>query len=111
MAETYLEIQQQIAALQARAVEVRKAEVAAVIADIKSKIKAYGITGAELGFGAVAVAKPVAKSSATPKTPAPPKYKDPASEATWSGKGRKPRWILAWETARRSLDELLITRV
>jgi DNA-binding protein H-NS len=43
------------------------------------------------------------------KPKALPKYAHPESlETTWTGKGRKPNWILEHIDAGKSLDELLI---
>lgn len=40
---------------------------------------------------------------------APAKYKDPnGSEKTWSGRGRKPLWVLAYLEAGGVIDDLLI---
>ena len=45
----------------------------------------------------------------TPKSKAPPKFRDPAnSESTWTGRGRKPLWVLAALESGKSLDDLLI---
>lgn len=39
----------------------------------------------------------------------PPKYRNPSdSSETWTGRGRKPRWVEEWLTAGKSIDELLI---
>lgn len=46
---TYSELMAQAQALMAQAEQARKAELAAVIADIKAKMKEYGITVADLG--------------------------------------------------------------
>ena len=36
------------------------------------------------------------------------KYKDPASGAKWSGRGRAPLWIVAGEKAGKKRESLLI---
>lgn|SRR5690625_859189 len=38
----------------------------------------------------------------------PPKYRNPATGQTWSGRGRSPRWIVEAEQQGRSRDEFLI---
>lgn len=44
-----------------------------------------------------------------PVSKAPPKFRDPAnSESTWTGRGRKPLWVLAALEEGKSLDDLLI---
>lgn len=37
-----------------------------------------------------------------------PKYRDPASGKTWSGRGRTPRWLTTAEEQGHSRDEFLI---
>ncbi len=52
--------------------------------------------------------KPVtAKLASTPKAPLPVKYRHPSNkELTWSGRGRKPRWVEAWLANGGALDAL-----
>jgi len=40
----------------------------------------------------------------------PPKYKNPETGATWSGRGRPPRWIVDAEAAGHTRDEFLIEK-
>jgi len=48
------------------------------------------------------------KASA-PKKKAPPKYRNPEDDSsTWTGRGRKPLWVLAALESGKSLDDLLI---
>lgn len=38
-----------------------------------------------------------------------PKYANPANESeTWTGRGRKPRWVVAALDAGKAMDDLLI---
>jgi DNA-binding protein H-NS len=40
----------------------------------------------------------------------PPKYRDPAEPSqTWSGRGRKPKWVLEREAEGRALESMLIS--
>lgn len=43
-----------------------------------------------------------------PKNKGVPKYKDPASNATWTGKGRKPQWYLDLEAQGKDMAGFLI---
>lgn len=114
---SYKDIQKQIATLQKQADEARKKEVAAAIADIRAKMDEFGLTTADLqkgagkstaktgrGKGAGKAAPRAARSASAPQ----PKYKDPVSGSTWSGRGRKPGWIIAALEQNKSLDEFLI---
>jgi DNA-binding protein H-NS len=94
---TYSAIKEQIARLEKQAEALRKTEVAGVIARIKEAIKTYGLTAADLGLGRGAVkigwaseAKPDKKTSTTIGVP---KYHDPKSGKTWTGRGTPPAWI------------------
>src|SRR5690625_1656377 len=42
------------------------------------------------------------------KRTVPPKYHDPDTGQTWTGRGRTPRWLVAAEEQGRHRDEFLI---
>ncbi|AEK62149.1 H-NS histone family protein [Collimonas fungivorans] len=67
---TYKELQAQIEQLRKQAEELRQAEIADVITEIKTKMQEYGITGADLGLMGK---KRIIKTSPAmePETPAP----------------------------------------
>jgi DNA-binding protein H-NS len=95
--KTYSDIKAEIAKLEKQAEAARKAEVAGVVAKIKTAIVAYGLTAADLGFGrgaAKAARASKAKSSKKATTAiGTPKYRDPKSGKTWTGRGKPPTWI------------------
>ena len=99
---TYSELMAQAQALMAQAEQTRKDELASVIADIKAKMKQYGITVADLG-GAAGTKKP-AKS----KSKAPAKYKGPNGELWAGGPGRKPEWVREALAAGTSIEDYRI---
>lgn len=37
-----------------------------------------------------------------------PKYRDPATGATWTGRGLKPKWLAAYVSAGRAVEEFAI---
>src|SRR5580698_8933864 len=39
-----------------------------------------------------------------------PRYRNPETSETWSGRGKQPRWLTTAMEAGRSLDELLINK-
>lgn len=100
----YSELVAQAQALMAQAEQARKAELAEVIADIKAKMKQYGITAADLG-GATSSSS---KKSGSAKSAAPAKYRGPNGELWAGGPGRKPEWVRAVLAQGKSLDEYLI---
>ncbi|MEX3956094.1 H-NS family nucleoid-associated regulatory protein [Trinickia sp. EG282A] len=88
----YAELKAQIAKLQAQADEVRRAELADVIADIQQKIAEFGLSARDLGF-AEAPRRGRPRKGSAQKAPLPAKYRDPKTGATWSGRGRVPGWM------------------
>ncbi len=83
---TYKQLTEQLAKVQAQMAAAREKEVAATIQQIKERIAEYGITAEELGFSS--------RRSTSRKTGGlPPKYRDPKTGATWSGRGRAPGWL------------------
>lgn len=81
---------------------------AALIAAEKAA-KAHGYSLAELS-GVKAprkAAKPAAKKDGRSKVA--PKYKNPENESeTWTGRGRKPKWVEAYLAAGGDLENILI---
>ena len=103
---TYLEILAQIETLKQQAEVLRRDELAEVIADIRQKIRDYDLTAADLGLVA---AQPATRPAATGKRPgAKPKYRNPDTGETWSGRGIMPRWLKAEVEAGRDRAAFLI---
>ncbi|RQU83925.1 H-NS family nucleoid-associated regulatory protein [Burkholderia cenocepacia] len=94
---TYLELKAQADALAQQAEEARLAEVKNIITKMREQIAEYGITADQL-FGRRRV------SAASARAPLPPKYRDPKTGATWSGRGKAPGWI-----AGKKRERFLIT--
>lgn len=97
----YAELKAQIAKLQAQADEARRTELDNVIEEIRSKIAEYGLTAQDLGFAVAA-----RRGRPPKKAPLPPKYQDPKSGNTWSGRGKPPKWI-----AGKNRERFLIEHV
>src|SRR5438105_9281931 len=93
--KTYAAIQAEIARLQRQAESARKTKIAGVVGRIKEAIAAYGLTADELGFGARRSGQNAVGSRTTARTSiGVPKYRDPASGKTWTGRGKPPLWIV-----------------
>jgi DNA-binding protein H-NS len=74
----------QLAELQAQIEEEKETGRAEAIEQIRALMDAYSLTPEDLG----------AKTKLGPKKhKAGPKYRDPATGATWSGVGREPLWL------------------
>lgn len=104
---TYLELKEQGEKLLAQAEEMREKEIADVIADIREKVRLYGLTAEDLGFArggpgrGGARGKPAAPAAAI-------KYRGPNGE-TWSGgRGRKPQWVTQALSEGRNLEEFAV---
>ena len=83
---TVAQLLAQKAALEAQIEAARKAENSEAIAKVKALIAEHGLTQQDV-FGASV--KRARKASGS----VPPKFKDPISGATWSGRGKAPKWI------------------
>lgn len=101
---SYSELMNQAQALMAQAEQVRKQELAAVIADIKAKMKEYGITAADLG-GAAASGRKAPKAKAEAREA---KYRGPNGETWAGGLGRKPEWVRAILAAGKNIEDFRI---
>ena len=84
---TLKEIDAQLAALQAQREEVRKNELKNVVDQVRSLVAEYGLSELDVF--------PPARGgrSAAAGSKVAPKYRDPATGATWTGRGKAPKWI------------------
>ena len=98
------ELQADIAkAIEERAEQERKA----VLAEMEELARQKGFAGIEavLGSQSGSVSKPRKRGTV------PPKYRNPANaDETWTGRGRKPKWVVAALEAGSSLDDFLIDK-
>jgi DNA-binding protein H-NS len=85
----YEELQAKIADLQAQAARVKEEEKEQAIGMARTMISAYGITAKDLGLDKA----PKVKTGPKPGNKVAAKYRDPQSGATWSGRGKTPKWI------------------
>jgi DNA-binding protein H-NS len=82
-------------ALDRQLAEAKEQETQHVLGEIVQKMREYGITPDEL-MGRKPSAQPAESS---------PKYRDPVSGSTWSGRGRAPAWI-----ADKDRNEFLVDK-
>lgn len=87
MAEKYKALKAQLDALQERTEAARLAELEAVVAQVRELVAEYGITEDQI-FG-----RKRTRKAASPTTAAEPRYLNPKTGETWSGRGRAPLWI------------------
>lgn len=98
---TYTDLINQAQALMAQAEQVRKQELANVIADIKAKMKEYGISLEDLGGSST-------RKAAGGKSKAPAKYRGPNGELWSGGPGRKPEWVKSVLAAGKNIEDFRI---
>ena len=79
---------------------------AQVIASVRETIQAYELSATDLGF----VGKTSLKQCAAgdKRNVVAPKYQDPDSGKTWTGRGKSPAWLNAQLAAGREKQEFLV---
>ncbi|MEK7913537.1 H-NS histone family protein [Burkholderia contaminans] len=81
----YRELKAQADELMRRAEEARQAELETVLQEVRARVAEYGLTPRQV-FG-----RDGSRSRRSAATA--PKYRDPNTGSTWSGRGREPAWI------------------
>ncbi len=110
-----LKIEKEISRLQKQAQALRARQRAPIITSIIRSMREYEITPEEIAtaFNKNRAARNVRTGAGSDvKTKAPqkvaPKYLDPATGNTWTGRGKTPRWIVQAEADGRERTEFLI---
>ncbi|WP_080750666.1 H-NS family nucleoid-associated regulatory protein [Comamonas testosteroni] len=93
---SYKELLAQRAELEQQIAAARKAELAGAVQEIRKLIDAFGLTESDI-FSATKHKRSSAGS------PVAPKYRDPSTGQTWTGRGKPPTWI---KDKDRSLFEI-----
>lgn len=84
---TYQELKAKAEDLLRQAEAAREAELETVLAEVRARVAEYGLTAEQI-FGRKRRAQGRRSGDAVA-----PKYRDPKTGATWSGRGREPSWI------------------
>ena len=106
-----LKIQKEITRLQKQAQALQAKQRTPVIASIVRSMREYDISPEDI---TAAYNKKKATRAGTPraadavKRTVPPKYKNPQTGATWTGRGKAPRWIADAEAEGKSREQFLI---
>lgn len=82
----YAELLRQREELDQRIEEVRKSEMVAAIAQVRQIVAEFDLTPED-------VFSSRAPRSSTKGTVVAPKYRNPETGQTWSGRGKAPKWI------------------
>ncbi|MDO5692222.1 MAG: H-NS histone family protein [Pseudomonadota bacterium] len=91
---TYKELLQQQQALALQIEEARKREISDAVAQVRQLIGEYGLTAQDVF--------PSGRRSTGSRAggKVPPKYRDPATGQTWTGRGKAPKWIEGQDRAQ-----------
>lgn len=77
----------QKAALEQQIAQVRKNELASAISQVRALVAEHGLSAADIFPSGKA--KPAGKSTGK----VAPKYRDPITGSTWTGRGLPPKWL------------------
>lgn len=86
MSNSYKDLLQQRAALDARIAEARQHELADALAKARALVAEYELTADDLF-------PPAKARSASAGQKVAPKYRNPSTGETWTGRGKPPKWI------------------
>lgn len=89
----YKELLAQRAALEQQIEEMRSVEREGVIAEIQEKMVLFGISPDDL-------VRSDGRKTRHQRGPVAAKYQHPETGATWTGRGRAPRWIVNQDAER-----------
>ena len=102
---TYIELMSQIEALKMQAETVRKSEIEAARVKIDAIMAECGMTRADLCGGGAGLA-PVRSGSKGSRVAI--KYRDPSTGSTWTGRGKRPRWLQSRLDGGATLDSFSV---
>lgn len=109
MRSEYSSLQKQIERLQKKADIVRARDLKRVVDSITSEMAKYGITIEDLERAQTTTGRKTRKvAAAKTKSSVAPKYRQPETGDTWTGRGKPPRWLTAAEAAGTARDSFLI---
>jgi DNA-binding protein H-NS len=90
---TYAEIKRQIADLEKQAEKIRQAEIKDAVGKVKELIARYQLTAEDVGLVSGAKRRLARRKGKKAGASGEPKYRDPATGKTWTGRGKPPTWI------------------
>ncbi|WP_342234349.1 H-NS histone family protein [Ralstonia sp. OTU4908] len=96
---TYKELVAQKATLEAQIAEAQAKERDSALAQIHRIMEDAGLTVEDI------VGRRRRGSSSTKGSVVPPKYRDPKTGTTWSGRGRMPAWLVGKQLNRFLIDK------
>ena len=85
----YQELLQQQARLQVQLAEARKEEISGAVEKVRSIMNEFGLTPEDIFPGQ----RRRRRTSSLAGSKVAPKYRDPSTGNTWTGRGKPPKWI------------------
>jgi len=105
MSNSVSELVAQRQAIERQIRELRAAARADAIARIRALMSEHGLTVDDLAARSAAGGR---KGAGTVVTKVAPKYRDPETGLTWSGRGLRPKWLVAALQSGRTIEEFTI---
>lgn len=99
---SYQDYLNQIEELKRKAEDARKQEIASAMAEIKQIMAKFGISAEDLGFSS-------RQRKGKTRVAGAAVYRDPASGKTWSGRGRRPGWVVDLGKSGKRLEDFRIS--
>jgi len=96
MTSSYKELLQQRESLEQAIQEARTLEISEAVQKVRDLMAEYGLTAQDV-FPSGRSAK---SSGAKPVNKVAPKFRDPATGQTWTGRGKAPKWIEGQDRAK-----------
>lgn len=90
---SYKELVKQRAALEQQIEQARQQEMAGALAQVRTLVAEFGLTAQDVFPSGRA-------RSASSGSKVVPKYRNPATGQTWTGRGKPPRWIQGQDRAQ-----------
>lgn len=84
----------------------RKNERIQAITAVKELIKTHDLAATDLGFSGKSATK---RATVDKRNSVAPKYQDPESGKTWTGRGKTPAWLSAQMASGRDKQDFLIS--
>lgn len=87
MSQSYKELLQQREVLEKAIAQARQNEIAVAVSKVRELVAEFGLTAQDVfpTRGAKSAGKSTGKVA--------PKYRDPATGQSWTGRGKAPKWI------------------
>ena len=107
---TVADLEKVIAAAERQREARRETGKKELVEEFRAKAEAMGLSLEELVRTSGQPSRPAGKTRQPPKAPPPAKYRNPETGATWSGRGRMPKWLALAEEHGRSREEFAAKR-